>query len=52
MKEILSKQNAGVVLAKEENFIEWKEVLIKFKENFGKDVYESWIKNIDLKKIF
>ena len=52
MKEILSKQNAGVVLAKEENFIEWKEVLIKFKENFGKDVYESWIKNIDLKKEF
>ena len=52
MKEILSKQNAGVVLAKEENFIEWKEVLLKFKENFGKDVYESWIKNIDLKKEF
>ena len=30
--------------------MDWDEVLKKFKATFGNDVYESWIKNINLKK--
>ena len=52
MTEILSKQNADVLLAKEENLLNWNEVLKMFKKNFGDDVYESWIKNVNLKKEF
>ena len=36
----------------EEKIINWSEVLNKFRSSFGNDVYESWIKNIDLKKEF
>ena len=52
MKEILSKQNKDNLFPKEENFLSWNEVLEKFKKTFGNDVYESWIKNIHLKKEF
>jgi len=38
--------------AQEESILDWKEILGKFKKNFGSDVYESWIKNINLKKEF
>ena len=43
MKEILSKKSSGILL-EEESFLTWKEVLEKFKQTFGNDIYESWIK--------
>jgi len=58
MPKILSKQNqnmnqnTNVLVVKEENYIKWNEILEKFKQNFGTDIYESWIKNINLKKEF
>ena len=52
MSEMLSKQNTNILLAKEENFLNWNDVLSKFKQSFGNDIYESWIKNIELKKEF
>jgi chromosomal replication initiator protein len=48
MADILSKKN--ILSAQEENILDWNEILEKFKKNFGSDVYESWIKNINLKK--
>ena len=50
MTEILSKQPQGISFAKEENLLNWSELLEKFKKIFGNDIYESWIKNINLKK--
>ena len=50
--KILPKQNISASSPKEENFINWNEILGKFRENFGNDIYESWIKNINLKKEF
>ena len=50
MTEILSNKSSNVLLVKEENQLNWNEVLEKFKKNFGNDIYESWIKNINLKK--
>ena len=50
MTEILSKQSPSILVAKEENFIDWVKVLEMLKKNFGADVYESWIKNVHLKK--
>ena len=52
MTKILSKHSLNVLLAKEENLINWDKVLEMLKKNFGNDVYESWIKNIHLKKEF
>ena len=52
MPKTLSQQNSEILLAKEENFINWNEVLVKFQQTFGNDIYESWIKNISLKKEF
>ena len=52
MTETLSKQASNAVLALEENLLDWNEVLKNFKTTFGNDVYESWIKNINLKKEF
>ena len=52
MKENLSKQNSSKVLAEEENLLDWSQVLKKFRTIFGNDIYESWIKNINLKKEF
>ena len=52
MKEMLPKQTPIIPLAKEENQIDWNEVLEKLKKTFGNDIYESWLKNISLKKEF
>tara|TARA_Y100000590_G_scaffold319876_1_gene362016 strand:- start:1698 stop:3083 length:1386 start_codon:yes stop_codon:yes gene_type:complete len=49
MTEIFKTQTQ-TVLAKEENFIDWEKVQENFKKTFGTDIYESWIKNINLKK--
>jgi len=51
MTETLSKQASSAV-ALEENLLDWNEVLKNFKTTFGNDVYESWLKNINLKKEF
>ncbi len=52
MSDILSKETANTLLAKEENLLVWNEILQKFKKIFGNDIYESWIKNIQLNKEF
>ena len=52
MTEILSNQPLTEHLVKEENQLNWNEVLEKFKKTFGNDIFESWIKNINLKKEF
>ena len=52
MTRILTKQNIDILLAKEENQLNWNKVLEEFKRAFGNDIYESWIKNIHLKKEF
>jgi len=52
MIETLSKQASSAVVAVEENLLDWNEVLKNFKTTFGNDVYESWLKNINLKKEF
>tara|TARA_B100000700_G_scaffold331355_1_gene463436 strand:+ start:669 stop:2057 length:1389 start_codon:yes stop_codon:yes gene_type:complete len=50
MTDTLSKQNTNILLAKEESQLDWQQVLEKLKRNFGNDIYESWIKNLNLKK--
>ena len=52
MKEMLSNQPPSVLVAKEENQLDWNEVLGKLKKTFGNDIYESWLKNVNLKKEF
>ena len=52
MTETLSKKNPSAVLAQEENLLDWNEVLKNIKTTFGNDIYESWIRNINLKKEF
>ena len=52
MTDILSKETSNVLQAKEENLLVWNEILEKFKKTFGNDIYESWIKNVNLKKEF
>ena len=52
MTETLSKQASSAVLAQEENLLDWNEVLKKLKITFGNDIYESWIRNINLKREF
>ena len=52
MTETLSKQTSSEVLTQEENLLDWNEVLKNIKTTFGNDIYESWIKNINLKKEF
>ena len=52
MTDTLTKKNSGTLLAKEENIINWNETLEKLKKTFGSDIYESWIKNLNLKKEF
>ena len=44
MKEMLPNQTLSIPLAKEENQLNWNEVLEKLKETFGTDIYESWLK--------
>tara|TARA_B100001245_G_C22869039_1_gene417913 strand:+ start:19 stop:1404 length:1386 start_codon:yes stop_codon:yes gene_type:complete len=50
MKESLIKQKLNVMSAQEENELDWNEILKNFKKSFGTDIYESWIKNINLQK--
>ena len=53
MSDLLSKKKAtNILVAKEENFLNWDEILGKLKTTFGNDVFESWIKNINLNKEF
>jgi len=52
MSKNLSQQTSNVLLAKEENLLNWEEILKKCKQSFGNDVYESWLKNVNLKKEF
>ncbi len=50
MSEILPQKNFSATSAQEENLIDWNEVLKKIQKTLGNDIYESWIKNINLKK--
>jgi chromosomal replication initiator protein len=53
MTDFLSKKKVvDVLAAKEENLLNWDEILAKLKTTFGNDIYESWIKNINLNKEF
>ena len=52
MTEILLNQPSNDLLVKEENQLNWDKVLEKLKKTFGNDIYESWIKNVKLKKEF
>lgn len=52
MTDILSKQTPSMLSAKEENLLNWNDTLEKLKKTFGSDIYESWIKNVNLKKEF
>ena len=52
MTEILPKQTSRAALEQEENLLDWSEVLKKIKITFGNDIYDSWIRNINLKREF
>ena len=52
MMETLSKKSLGTFLAKEEHLLDWNLILKNLQKNLGNDIYESWIKNINLKKEF
>ena len=52
MTEILLNQSSNDLLVKEENQLNWNKVLEKLKKTFGNDIYESWLKNVNLKKEF
>ena len=52
MTEILLNQSSNDLLVKEENQLNWNKILEKLKKTFGNDIYESWIKNVNLKKEF
>jgi len=52
MKESLLNQDSKTMLATEENVLDWDGVLQKLQVIFGKDIYESWLANINLKKEF
>ena len=52
MTEILSKKTSSSVLEQEGNQLDWNKVLKKFQTTFGNDVYESWLRNINLKNEF
>ena len=52
MKDNLSKQVLNNSVAKEESSINWPDVLKELRNAFGNDVFESWIKYMDLKREF
>ena len=52
MKENLSKLETATTQAQEENLLDWNAVLKKLQITFGNDVYESWIRNLNLKNEF
>jgi len=49
---LLPKKIKTTTVVQEENFLSWQDVLKNFQNFFGKDVYESWLVNINLKKEF
>ena len=52
MKDNLKQPKINVQSVAEENLINWSQVLNKLQETFGKDVYDSWIQNVNLKSEF
>ena len=52
MSDIQSKKISSPPSVQEENFLNWNEILEKLKKTFGSDIYESWIKNLNIKKEF
>ena len=52
MKENLSKKEVNINSAVEESVLDWGIVLKELEINFGKDIYNSWIANINLIKEF
>ena len=52
MAETLNNKILDVTLAQEEKFLNWNNILLQLKKSLGSDVYESWIKNINLEKEF
>ena len=52
MIETLRKRNLNLISPKESDSINWKEVSEKLHTTFGNDIYESWIKNINLMQEF
>ena len=46
MSEISTKKTNNNQFLKEENLIDWNEVLKKIQLTLGNDIYDSWIKNI------
>ena len=50
MIKALTGQKDSTSLIKEENLINWNDVLVKLKYAYGNDIYESWLKNINLEK--
>ena len=49
---LLSKEIKTTSVAEEENFLSWSDSLKNFQTFFGKDIFESWLVNINLKKEF
>ena len=52
MIETLPKQDLNPTLVQEESLLNWEDITSKFLKTFWKDLYESCIKNINLKKEF
>ena len=52
MTKILYMENSDATKNQEEKLLDWSKVLIRLQTKFGKEVYESWIKNINLIKEF
>ena len=50
MTENLTKKITNTSFAQEERALNWSDILKELKNTFGNDVYESWIKNVDLKR--
>tara|TARA_B110000438_G_scaffold214503_1_gene206780 strand:+ start:276 stop:1667 length:1392 start_codon:yes stop_codon:yes gene_type:complete len=50
MSETSTKKINNNQLLKEENSLDWNQILKKIQLTLGSDVYDSWIKNIALKK--
>jgi len=50
MSETIFNKKTKDTIVEEENSLNWVDVLKKLQITFGKDVYDSWIKHIDLKK--
>jgi chromosomal replication initiator protein len=49
-KKSLKAKNQFV--SEEENTLDWNKVQVSFKENFGSEIYSSWLQNVTLLKEF